>query len=296
MKSITLFFLLSMVLPFLHAEDASDQHYVFLSGVISAKIKDQFVPINSFDGKRLNFDGAAKSTRPTARMSCSMQPVVAISNLYVDINEWEYSFSSMEANLRSLQVINQMNSEQMRFEAANEFSNSQLGGDFQDAQSDGDDVGASEIARQMTAGDNAVQALNDLTYDQIIDEIREVGSFGLRDTINGRCSIVSDRQIDNAYGAIVLSFREANAQKRLQGIRRSVVRIFPVGNIQPGVANRLKFTCSFPELRLTDTKLDVFLFDGNGQHVATNRSRAIKEITAEQLEKFRELEKIEPAG
>jgi len=225
-----------------------------------------------------------------------MKPVVAISNLYADINDLEYSFRSVEASLRSLQVISQMNSEQMRFEAANEFSSSQLSGDFQDAASDGDDVSVGDIASQMSAGDNAVQALNDLTDDQILDELRGDGSIGLRDTINGRCSIVSARQVDNAYGAIVLSFREANAQKRLQGIRRSVVRIIPVGDIQPGVENRLKFTCSFPELQLRDTKLDVFVFDGNGQPVATNLSRAIKAITAEQLEKFRQLEKIDPAG
>ncbi len=41
--------------------------------------------------------------------------------------------------------------------------------------------------------------------------------------------------------------------------------------------------------------MDPFLFDGNGGLVATNIPKAIKEITPEQLEKFRELEKLEVA-
>ena len=271
------------------SDSSQEQHYVFLSGKISAQVKKEFLPVSSFDGSRLRFDGSSRTEKPTPRLTCSMIPVVAISNLYAEVSDLEFSFRSNAESMRTMWALNEMNAEQMRFEAGTDFENRSAAGTTITPE------GATVVIADITEGDKAVIALDDLTSDQIDDRIRGEGLMGMADTIRGSCSIVTDRDIENSYGAIVLSFREENAQKRMQGIRRSVVRVVPVGDIDSGISKSLKFSCNFPERQIADSKLDFFLFDGKGQHVATNLSRAIKEITTEQLEKFKELEQLEAA-
>lgn len=273
-----------------------NQHYVFLSGEISALVKEEYLTVKSFDGKYLNFSSTSKSAKPSNKQVCFMKPVVAISDKYAEVSDLEFSFRSMAANLRADRALNEMAAEQMRFEAGQDFENSDLGATLGDSGNTG-------LSDSLVAGNNATSnrnvsasELDDLTYNQRIDTINGIESAGVQDTITGRCTLVSARDIENAYVAVALSFKEANAQKRQQGIRRSVVRLFPIGDVQANESKKVKFTGYFPERTISDGKLDMFFYDGNGDAIATNISRAIKEITPEQLEKFRELEKKESAG
>jgi hypothetical protein len=281
MKYSLLFTLFIVAASALGAQSSNpDKYYVFLSGQISALIKDEYVRVESFDGKSLSFASKAKSAKPSNKQPCSMKPIVAISNKYAEVSDMEFSFRSLAATLRADRAMAEMQAEQMRFEAGQDFENSDLG----------------TSAAVETSNNTSPEELDNLTYNQIIDVIDGIDSVGVQDTITGRCAITSAQHLENAFVAVVLSFEEAKAQKRLQGIRRSVVRLFPIGDIPANESKKVKFTGYFAERTIRDAKLDLFFYDGKGDAIATNISRAIKEITPEQLEKFRKLEEAESAG
>ena len=220
-----------------------------------------------------------------------MKPVVAISNKYAEVSDLNYRFSSNKADMKELMALNEMNAEQIRFDQGQDFQSSQQSGTFF-AQGGS----AAVEVQELQPIDNTAQGSGDLdrlSYDQSLDDPDNYGVNILQDTISLRFGLQPRQAIENAYAAVVLSFQEQNAKKRMQGIRRSVVRVIAIGDVQAGKAREMKFTCTFPEHNINDAKVDVFLFDGNGDHVATNIAKAIKEITPEQLEKFRELEKLE---
>lgn len=272
----------------------SGPHYVFLSGQISAAVSEDFYPIDTFDGDRLRLEGIKKRLRPAGNLPCQMKPIVAISNKYAEVSSFSYSFNSNRADMTELMAINEMNSEQMRFEQGQNFEQATQNGTF---FGNGGGVSLEEGGGSQSFENSAqsVDELDQLSYNQSIDDPDAFGANILQDTISLRFELQPRQSIENAYAAVVLSFKEQNAQKRLQGIRRSVVRVIPIGDIESGVARQMKSTCTFPEHNIADAKVDIFLFDGNGDHVATNIAKAIKEITPEQLEKFRELEKLESA-
>lgn len=270
----------------------SGPHYVFLSGQISAAVSETFFPIEEFDGDRLRLGGIKKRLRPAGNLPCSMKPVVAISNKYADVSDLNYSFSSNKADMTELMALNEMNAEQIRFEQGQNFEQAVATGSFFGG---GGGISLEEGGGSQLFENRAqeIDELDQLTYDQSMDDPDAFGANILQDTIYLRFDLQPRQDMENAYAAVVLSFQELNAKKRLQGIRRSVVRVIPIGDVRSGVSRDMKFTCTFPEHNVADAKVDVFLFDGNGDHVATNIAKAIKEITPEQLERFRELEKLE---
>ena len=270
----------------------SGPHYVFLSGQISAAVSENYFPIEEFDGDRLRLSGIKKRLKPAGNLPCSMKPVVAISNKYAEVSSLSYRFSSNRADMNELMALNEMNAEQIRFEQGQNFEQAVGSGSF---FNNGGGVSLEEGGGAPSFENSAqeISELDRLSYDQSLDDPDNFGANILQDTIYLRFGLQPKQDMENAYAAVVLNFKELNAKKRLQGIRRSVVRVIPIGDLQSGKARDLKFTCTFPEHNIDDAKVDVFLFDGNGDHIATNIAKAIKEITPEQLEKFRELEKLE---
>lgn len=274
------FYILSALLAMAVVVDAADHKssesgnsYMFMSGKISAQMNDTFLPVKAFDGKRFHVSGSDSTIRPAKDISCAMKPVMVISNLYADVNELEYNFDSNADRLRSMWALNEMESEQMRFQAGVEFENMRGG-----------------RPQGTTERDVAATALNDLTKDQVEEDIRKTGISNWVDNIRGKYSVVPNRSIENAYSALVLSF-VLYGEDESKDIKRSIVRIVPVGDLQAGENKNLKFNCTFPELKISTGKLDIFLFDGKGKYVATNLSRGLKEITPEHLQRLRELEK-----
>ena len=261
-----------------HQSSPSNSHYIFMSGKISAQVKDTFHQVKAFDGKRLHLDGDAKPVRPTKDLACSMRPNMVVSNLYADIGDFEYAFESNAEKLRTLEAINELSADQMRFEAGTEFENMLL-------------FRAGTLRTEMTEHDEAAAALNELTQNQIDDEFKDSDLSARIDTVRGRCSLIPNRTIENAYAALVMSFEGvgANEESRNKG---SIVRIIPVGDLQAGAVKRLKFNSDFPELLVSRAKLDLFLYDGKSKYVGTNLSRGLKEISTEELERLRERERL----
>jgi len=258
------------------AEPSAD-YYLFMSGKVSAQIKRDFFPIESFDGKRLQLTGSKKSLKPVDGLNCSLQPVMVISKYFAEIRELEFTFDSQAEKLRTMMAINEMNAEQMRQQATTEFENA---------------VAAMDGRGQLVSeGDRSVEALGELTQDQTEKELLYSGLHKQVDSLYGRCTIVPDTDLENAYTVAVLSFEGVGATKTSPGQRSIFVRIAPIGDLQAGVGEPIKFDYSFPELKATSAKIDLFLFNGDSKHVATNLSRGLKPLTTEEFEEFRNIEK-----
>jgi hypothetical protein len=258
------------------AEPSAD-YYLFMSGKVSAQIKRDFFPIESFDGKRLQLTGSKKSLKPVDGLNCSMQPVMVISKYFVEIRDLEFSFDSQAEKLRTMMAINEMNAEQMRQQATNEFEKA---------------VAAMNGDRQLVSeGDRSVEALGELTKDRTEKELLYSGLHKQVDSLYGRCTIVPDTDLKNAYTVAVLSFEGVGATNKSAGQQATFVRIAPVGDLKTGVGEPIKFDYSFPELKASSAKIDLFLFNGDSKHVATNLSRGLKPLTTEEFEEFRNIEK-----
>ena len=258
------------------AEPSAD-YYLFLSGKVSAQIKRDFFPIESFDGKRLQLTGSKKSLKPVNRLNCSLQPVMVISKYFVEIRDLEFTFDSQAERLRTMMAINEMNAEQMRQQATTEFENT---------------VAAMDGRGQLVSeGDRSVEALGELTKDQTEKEFLYSGLHKQVDSLYGRCTVVPDTDLENAYTVAVLIFEGVGATNTSVGQQTTFVRIASIGNLQKGVGEPIKFDYSFPKLKATSAKIDIFLFNGEGKHVATNLSRGLRSLTTEEFEEFRSLEK-----
>lgn len=249
--------------------------YLFMSGKVSAQAKKQFYPVESFDGKRLNLDGYKRALKPAKNLNCTLSPLMVISPYYTEIRDLEYSFDSAAEKFRTMMIINEMNAEQMRFEAGNEFEKAVA------------NLGGRSSGPPLTQQDLDNMELDELTKEQKEAELLKSGLNKLIDSIYVRCTLVPDRSVDNAFAAAVIRIEVMGDSDE----RVSFVRIAPVGDLEAGIGKPVKFECSFPELRAGDADIDLFLFDGDGKHIATNRSRGLKKLTAEELEEFRNLEK-----
>jgi len=257
--------------------EQSPAYYLFLSGKVSVQVKRDFFPIENFDGKRLQLTGSKKSLKPVGGLNCSMQPVMVISKYFAEIRDLDLNFDSQAEKLRTMMAINEMNAEQMRQQATTEFENA---------------VAAMDGQRQLiSAGDRSVEALGELTKDQTEKELLYSGLNKQVDSIYGRCTVVPETDLENAYAVAVLSFEGVGATETSAGQRATFVRIAPIGDLKTGVGESVKFDYSFPELKATTAKIDLFLFNGDSKHVATNLSRGLKPLTTEQFEELRNIEK-----
>jgi len=262
-----------------HAQDSESPEtrafYLFMSGKVSAQAKKQFYPVESFDGKRLNLDGYKRTLKPTKNLNCTLSPLMVISPYYAEIRDLEYSFDSNTEKFRTMMVINEMNAEQMRFEAGNEFEKAVANMDRQ-----GNSV-------PFTQQDIDNIELDELTKDQKEDELLKAGFNKMIDSLYVRCTLVPDRSVDNAYATAVIRIEAAgNSDDRI-----SFVRIAPIGSLEAGIGKPVKFESSFPELRAGNADIDLFIYDGDGKHIATNRSRGLQKLTPEELEELRNLDK-----
>jgi hypothetical protein len=280
MKRPKILLVLAFTILMAKAESAdspsSDQQFLFMSGKISAEVKDNFFPLKSFDGKKLRLDGSGKAIRLSKNLNCSMRPVVVTSSSYADIRGFEYSLGSNSDKFHAMMAASEMNAEQMRYEAGNEFETA---------------TGAAGSASLPGTGNDKEWAeLDELTKTQIDDEFQKSGMNNWVDNVYGQCSIVSNKNLKNAYAALVLSF-DASGKKGSKNNRVTFVRLKRVGEIDANIEQTFKFDCEFPEIRALSSLVEVFLFDGKNMPVATNRSRGLQRLSSEQVEEFRELQK-----
>ena len=122
-------------------------------------------------------------------------------------------------------------------------------------------------------------------FIQTIDQTATLSGLHFMDTVKGQCTFLSEKDIPNAYGALSISLNVVNKDGEIN--KSALIRTFPVGDLKAGIAQTVEFESQFPELKVGGAKIDLFLFDGKGKHVATNMARGLKKVSKEELEALR---------
>ena len=247
---------------------------LFMSGSVGAQVKKKFHAIEQFDGKRLSVQGLKKPIKITAKLNCNLQPEMVVTKLYAELSELDFRVDSNAARLREMMAVNEMNAEQMRYEA---------GQDFESARARMDGRGTLERTRTR---EGKVAALDELTKDQIEDGRGQLNPDQRFDNLRGSYALVANSSMENAFAATLLTF------DGVDGSQRAVfVRLSPVGDLVAGQSQQVKFDFELPELNASSVKLDFFLFEGSGEPIATNFSRGLQQLDEAQLEEFRAMSK-----
>lgn len=98
------------------------------------------------------------------------------------------------------------------------------------------------------------------------------------------------QDIQNAFAVLVMTYDETDPLLKRQGIKKSIVSVTSLGNLQADIPTPVKASKDFVEQTVTGAEIEVYLFSGDGSPVATNQSNALKRLTPEQLKRWRELE------
>ncbi len=265
--------------PFVYAESSSsttgDNSYLFLAGKVSAQLKDAYIRVQSFDGKKFHLIGSDKTLRANKPLLATLQPVMVVTKFYANVESLEFNFTDTSSELSNLLAINAVEKQQMRFEAATDFQNFKQG--------------LVTTRPPVTDATKAATAMRADTLEHVEENIRDWGGSRLIDTIQGACHIITNRDVAHAYAALVLKIDQM-VKDQAEPQRQTIVRIVGVGDIAANDAKSFKFRTGFPRLEATFGEMEIFLFDGSGKYVATNLSRGLRELTPQQLVELRELE------
>jgi len=247
---------------------------LFMSGSIGAQVKKKFHTVEEFDGKRLSVKGLRKPIKITGKLNCNFQPEMVVTKLYAEIGELDFIVDSNAARLREMMAVNEMNAEQMRYEA---------GQDFESARARMEGKGTLERTRTREGN---VAALDQLTRDQIEDGRGQLDPGQAFDNLRGSYSLVASDSMESAFAATLLTFDGVDGSQRAVFVRMS-----PVGDLVAGQSMQVKFDFELPELNASSVKLDFFLYEGKGEPIATNMSRGLQQLNEAQLEEFRAMSK-----
>ncbi len=287
MRSIVLISALFLALSIAQGQEntsASEKsHYLFLSGKVSVDVKGEMAPITGFDGKR--FQAGGKKIKPSPKLAAGLKPILAVSTMFAEVSEFSFNLHSLESEIRALHTMNEVGAEDLQNQMGLDFEHAALASDRLSAAAAGDNARLSEIQNQQRDLWNTEETQEDLSYNQNIDQISNLHGLRFMDTVKGQCTLISMKDIENAYGALSISLQVAQKDGSLK--KAALIRTFPVGDLQEGKTQAVKFQCEFPELKVAGAKVDLFLFDSKGKHVATNMARGLKKVSKEELEELR---------
>ena len=258
-------------------------HYLFLSGKVSISVKDEMLPITGFDGKR--YQVGEKSVRPSGKLAAGLKPILAVSTMYAEVSDFSFNLHSLESEIRALHTMNEIGAEDLRNQMGLDFQHAALASDRLAAAASGDTARLNQIQNQEKEIWASEDSQEDLTYNQTIDQTANLNGLRFMDMVKGECTLISEKDIENVYGALSISLQVAQKDGSLK--KSALIRTFPVGDLTAGEAQQVEFECQFPELKVAGAKADLFLFDSKGKHVATNMARGLKKVSKEELEALR---------
>jgi hypothetical protein len=266
-----------------HASASEKSHYLFLSGKVSIAIKQEMHPITSFDGKW--YQAGGKNIKPSGRLPSSLKPILAVSTMYVEVSGFNFRLQSLESEIRALHAMHEMNAEELRFQAGIDFEQGLSRANRMAASASGNTAELSSIASKQSELWQKEDELEDLTFNQTINQTTNLEELRFIDTMKGQCTVKPEKDLENVYGALSISFQFASKNGDLK--KSALIRTFPVGNLKAGESHPVKFSCEFPELKIAGAKVDLFLFNSKGKHIATNMARGLKKVSLEELEQLR---------
>ena len=247
--------------------------YWFVSGALNTDKG----PVLSLSKRHVLVDQGTKVKKMSNRSPLTLHLQPMVTERFVEIGDFDASFSSSLPGLMEARAASEMMRHQMGTE--NEISL----------------LPKIETVRRRTR----------LNYDQIEEQNRESREYeeGMRhfaeevaheaerrvDTLHVTFELSPDRDYTDAYVALAVSY----ALPRI-GRRGSQVYARYVGDLKSGESKLTKMRVALIPFPRRDAKCELFLFHGNGQAIATNLARRVQAVTASQIAEMTERGTVVP--
>lgn len=278
--------LVALAGPSVDAQYTDDElpHFAFLSGEVRTEIKGAPRTIAGSKGKKMIFEESRDTAPFAAQLTYQFIPVVALSDDYVEISEISLGFNSIATNLREAKLRSDMQA----IQDAAQVQIANLESEANAMESGGDSDGA--ILKSMEAEEvsNDVQQMVEQGLGMIDDGMLE--KEGAFDIFYANFDVLPHQDVENAYAALVMTYDETDAVLKRQGIRKSIVRTSHLGDLEADRPMKVRVSKTFVEQVVTGAEIEVYIFSGDGKPIATNKSTGLKQLTPEQLRKWRDLE------
>lgn len=260
-------------------EPASEESgfYAFESGRILVSYKSGFLPVLSADKKGIYIETERGLKKVRYSTPCRLFPHTAISDEIVGISEIEFGFDNLkQARLESSAVT-----DMMMAEAGTEMAIVLKGGSVSGVPS----ASLSEETAAEIKDLRDRQELDNETMQRSLEE--DAYSRGeLSDLINVKFRLQSETDLVNVYCAMVVRYVQSGFDGSKELRKAAVVRMKRVGDLDEGIPEKVKFTYPLAEGFVNEAGIDILLFHGESQPLATNLSRGLRSLTVEELEKL----------
>lgn len=253
-------------------------YYAFSSGDLVAAYKSGFLPVLSGDKKGVYIDTKLGIKRVRYSTECRLIPKLAFSNQFVTISDVKYGFD----NLRQSQLEASAMTESMRNEAATERTAILRGGGIAGSPPEGP---SEEIQAEIDEL-REVQAEN----SEFVKESLEQDAYSrgqLSDIINVRFNLLPETNLENVFCAMIVRYLRSDQDNSGKLAKVQVSRLKKIGNLNTGRPNKVRFSYALPEGYANDNGIELFLFTGDGEPIATNLSRNLRPLT--ELERIKVL-------
>lgn len=264
-------------------------HYAFISGEVEAKLKFGHKTVSGSDGAKMLLQGTQKRVGFTIPKSFRFIPFVALSDSFAEINDVSLTLDSRAENIKQADKRSDMRALQdaADWQVANIEHGTNFWGD--EGGTDGEDLGDKDF--QIAEIENNTEDVVSLTEAMIEEGALE--KEGHYDMFFVGFELTPHQDIVDAYAALVMSYNETDPLLLRQGIKRTIVRTLPIGTLRAGSTQKISASKTFSEQKVEDAKIEIYVYSGNGEPIATNVSTGLKPLSSEQLSKWRKLESRE---
>jgi len=256
------------------ADDALNSesgYHAFTSGHLVAAYKSGYLPVLSGDkrGVYVNTEKGIKRLRYSA--DCKLILNRGVSDQIVTITDIKYGFD----NLKQSQLEASAMTESMRNEAATERTILLRGGGIAGSPPGGP---SEEVQAQIDEMKEVQAETSEFVKESLEQDAYSRGS--LSDLINVKFNLLPETDLKNVYCAMVVRYLQRDPTGELSKAR--VVRMKKLGNLDTGRPNKVRFSYPLPEGFVNENGIELFLFHGEANPLATNLSRNLRPLTTEE--------------
>lgn len=242
---------------------SSSGYYRFFGGEVLVRFKGKAVPIEVAKEKGLFVNAGQRLKRLPWATPSTIQPQVGISDRFVSIQNYEYSYSYQSESSWEIDAYNSVSTRQRSTNMA---------------------IGRLSTPGHTPSTSQSAQ-INDLInqqmeYENSIDASVTDGELkpeGFADSIQMRMTLTPNMDIPGAYCAVLSDYYSAN------GEHFAVTQTKWIGDLLANIPEELAFSIKLKEGDYSKSRTHFYLFSEDGKPLATNLSAGLKELSVEEL-------------
>jgi hypothetical protein len=276
---LSLGLLLTCILAAAHGVGAPRQEnarvFEFATVAVFKAVKKESRPVISADrrGVFVQTDKGRKRQRYGSK-GLTFRPTNARSAVLVEATEIDFELANLAAERRQHTVTSALE------EGANQ------------AQDFSDRVNSTPEARQslLLGPGQTVESITTDSADawETVDNLqassaRLAKAFQTADSIYFESTLVPSQSLQNVTAAVVLRHHILDHHGKSTGKLSTVLSLEKIGRLKAGQPNKVRFATSFGERFIAGPTVQIYLFDGDMNPLASNLAGPIREVPARHL-------------